>query len=83
MTFNGRYRVEAKDIDMSINTKGKRKLIFNDKVYYWYVKVEKDGSHRIHILAEDKKVNKVYPMFDTEVPVTPEYICKIIENNGI
>ena len=68
---------------MAINTKGKRKIVVNDKIYYWYVRVEEDGSHRIHILTEDKKVNRVYPMFDTEVSVAPEDIRKIIERDGL
>ena len=70
-------------IYMAINTKGKRKIVVNDKIYYWYVRVEEDGSHRIHILTEDKKVNRVYPMFDTEVSVAPEDIRKIIERDGL
>ena len=64
---------------MAINTKGKRKIVINDEIYYWFVRSEKDGSHRIHIMTEDKKVNRVYPMVDTEVPVTPGYICKLLE----
>lgn len=67
---------------MAINTKGKRKIIFNNEVYYWFVKIEKDGSHRIHILTEDKKINRVYPMVDTEVSVTPSYICKLLDNEN-
>lgn len=68
---------------MAINTKGKRKIIFNNEVFYWFVKLEKDGSHRIHILTEDKKINRVYPMVDTEVSVTPSYICKLLDNENI
>lgn len=67
---------------MAINTKGKRKIIFNNEVYYWFVKIEKDGSHRIHILTEDKKINRVYLMVDTEVSVTPSYICKLLDNEN-
>ena len=66
---------------MAINLKGKRKIIFNDEVYYWFVKAEKDGSHKIHIMTEDKKIKKEYPMFDTEVPVTPAYIRKLLEDH--
>ena len=64
---------------MAINTKGKRRIIFKNIIYYWFVRVEEDGSHRIHILTEDKKINRVYPVFDAEVPVTPENIRKILE----
>ncbi len=68
---------------MAINTKGKRKIVFNDEVYFWFVKIEKDGSHRIPILTEDKKINGVYPVVDTEVSVTPGYICELLENDII
>ncbi len=68
---------------MAINTKGKRKIVFNDEVYFGFVKIEKDGSHRIHILTEDKKINLVYPVVDTEVSVTPGYICELLENDII
>lgn len=64
---------------MSINAKGKRKIVVNDEIYYWFVRVEKDGSHRIHILSEDKRFNTVYPMIDTEVAVTPADIRKLLE----
>ena len=47
---------------MAINTKDKRKIVFNDTIYYWFVRIEKDGSHRIHILTEDKKINRGYPV---------------------
>lgn len=64
---------------MCINAKGKRKIVINDEIYYWFVRVEKDGSHRIHILSEDKRFNIEYPMIDTEVAVTPADICKLLE----
>ena len=67
---------------MAVNTKGKRKLVINGAVYYWFVRIERDGSHRIHILTADKKVNIVCPTADTEVPVTPLYIRKILEKSG-
>lgn len=68
---------------MAINAKGKRRIIFKNKIYYWFVRVEEDGSHRIHIMTEDKKINRVYPVFDTEVPVTPDNIRKILENDCV
>ena len=68
---------------MAVNTKGKRKIVVNGKVYYWFVRIEKDGSHRIHILTEDKKFISVSPMPDTEISVTPAYICKILENTVV
>lgn len=32
-----------------------------------------EGILRIHILSEDKKINLEYPLFDSEVPVTPNF----------
>lgn len=64
---------------MSINAKDKRKIVVNDEIYYWFVRVEKDRNHRIHILSEDKRFNNVYPMIDTEVSVTPADIRKLLE----
>lgn len=63
---------------MAINTKGKRKIIVDGEVFYWFVRIEKNGSHRIHIISENKKFNEVYPMIDTEVAVSPSDIRKII-----
>jgi hypothetical protein len=67
---------------MAINKTGKRKIVVDGKEYYWFVRVENDGSHRIHIITDDKKINLVYPMPDTEASVTPEYISRLLEMNG-
>lgn len=66
---------------MAINTKGKRKIVVDDEQFYWFVRIEKNGSHRIHIMSEDKKFNVEYPMVDTEVAVTPSDIRKIIDKS--
>ena len=39
-----------------------------------------NGRLRIHILSEDKKINLEYPPFDSEVPVTPSYIRRLLDN---
>lgn len=54
--------------------KGKRKLIYNETVFYWYVRKNSEGIPRIHILSEDKQINLELSPFDTEVPVTPKEI---------
>ena len=36
-----------------ISEKNKRKIIYNDTVFYWYIKID-DKGHRIHMLSEDK-----------------------------
>lgn len=38
-----------------INTKGKRKIVYMGNTYYWYIRYE-DGSPKIHIVSEDKKI---------------------------
>lgn len=57
-----------------VSKKGKRKIIFDDSVYYWYIKIS-DNSHRLHIISDDKKLHLEYPFIDTELPVTPEIIA--------
>lgn len=61
-----------------VSAKGKRKIIYNDSVYYWYIRI-KDKSHRINIISEDKKIHLEYPFFDTEIPVTPSLIKKYLD----
>ena len=62
-----------------ISQKGKRKLIYEGEIFCWFVQVNSTGSHRIHIMSEDKKVHLKRPFLDTEVPVTPAYIRKLLE----
>lgn len=38
-----------------ISKKGKRKFVYKDKVFYWFVRANSEGIQRIHILSEDKK----------------------------
>lgn len=56
-----------------VSGKGKRKIVYEGTVYYWYVRINERG-HRVHILSEDKQVHLEYPFLDTEVPVTPQDI---------
>lgn len=58
--------------------KGKRKIEFDGNIFYWFVRVNNDGHLRIHILSEDKQINLEYPPFDSEVPVTPAYIKRLL-----
>lgn len=61
-----------------VSDKGKRKLIYADCTYYWFVRVT-ETSHRIYIISEDRKVKIVCPFRDTEEPVTPSQIVEIIK----
>lgn len=61
-----------------VSKKRKRKIVYNDKIFYWFVRVNDNGNMRIHILSEDKKINLEYPSFDSELPVTPSYIRQLL-----
>ena len=63
-----------------VSKKRKRKIVYNDKIFYWFVRVDDNGNMRIHILSEDKKINLEYPPFDSELPVTPSYIRRLLDN---
>lgn len=54
--------------------RGKRKLIYNETVFYWYVRKNLEGIPRVHILSEDKQINLELAPFDKELPVTPKEI---------
>ncbi len=62
-----------------LSKKGKRKLEYKGENFYWFVRADCQGSPKIHILSEDKKINLEYPMLDLEVPVTPVYIKHLWE----
>lgn len=59
---------------------GKRKIEYEGNIFYWFVRADDNGRLRIHILSEDKKINLEYPPFDSEVPVTPSYIRRLLDN---
>lgn len=62
-----------------VSKKGKRKIKYNDNIFYWYVRKTHEGSLRIHILSKDKRVNLEFAPFDTELPVTPKEIKAKLE----
>ena len=63
-----------------VSKKGKRKIVYDDRVYYWYVRVT-EGSHRIHIISEDKKIRICAPFCDTEESVTPATVRELLEKH--
>lgn len=64
---------------MAVSPKNKRKLIYKDELYYWYVRKNQEGIPRLHIISDDKKVNLDLPLFDTEVSVAGEYVVKKLD----
>lgn len=61
-----------------ISQKGKRKLTYEGTNFCWFVRAGSRGGHRIYIVSEDKKLRLEYPFLDTEVPVTPAYVRKLL-----
>lgn len=64
-----------------ISKKGKRKLVYEEKIFYWFVRVNSIGIPKIHILSEDKKINLEYPLFDKEIPATTAYIKHLLKEH--
>lgn len=62
-----------------VSGKNKRKIDYNGQSFYWFVRINSENQYRIHILSEDKAINLQYPRFDSEVPVTPVYIRKLLD----
>lgn len=62
-----------------VSKRGKRKLIFNDRIFYWFVRKNSSGIPKIHILSEDKKINLIYPLFDRDVPVVSSYVVQLLK----
>ena len=64
---------------MAVNVKkGMRKIIINDRLFFWYVRKNQEGIPRLHIISEDKKIIIDKPLFDTEISVTRDYVIKLI-----
>ncbi|MEO3944863.1 hypothetical protein [Gorillibacterium sp. CAU 1737] len=62
-----------------LNAKGKRKLEFRGSHYYWYIKLH-DGTPKIHILSEDKKVQLCYG-FDKELSIAKSYVIDLLSQH--
>ncbi len=64
---------------MAVSPRGKRKIIVRDRLFFWFVRKNNDGIPRLHIISDDKKLRTERALFDTEIPVTPEEVRKVIE----
>ena len=62
-----------------IATKRKRKLTFEGKNYYWYIREEGTDwrSPVIHIISEDKKLRLAYH-FDRDIAIGTQYIKELL-----
>ena len=63
-----------------ISTKRKRKILFEDVVYYWHISKDENDHPIIHISSEDKKVHLHFP-FDKELSLGTSYIENLLEKN--
>lgn len=61
--------------------KGKRKIVFQEHIFYWFVRTNPAGYQKIHIMSEDKKVNLEFPPIDSEVPIEPSYIKELLKKH--
>lgn len=62
-----------------VSKKGKRKLVYEGKSFYWFVRANPNGVPRIHILSEDKKINLEYPLFDRKNLSTAAYVKHLLK----
>ena len=51
--------------EMAISKKGKRKLVYNDRVFYWYMKLTDDWMYsynnpQLHIVSDDRALRISY-----------------------
>lgn len=63
-----------------VSERRKRKVEYEGNIYYWFVKKNRSGIPRIHILSGDKKICLEYPLLDTELSVTPREIKGHLKN---
>lgn len=60
-----------------ISKKGKRKLEFQGKTYYWHIKEGQDKNPQLHIASEDKTFYLTCG-FDREIGVGTRYIKELL-----
>lgn len=49
-----------------IDARGKRKLVFRGRVFYWYIKKDETGYPYIFVFSEDKRLRITEPLIDSE-----------------
>lgn len=56
---------------MGVAKKGKRKLIYKDNVFFWWVgnDEEFEGEAMLHVVSEDKSIMLIYNIGDRTAPV--------------
>ncbi len=64
-----------------VSKKGKRKLIYEGRVFYWFVRMNSKEIPRLHILSEDKKIQLECALIDREVPAVSSYVRQILKEH--
>lgn len=54
-----------------VSKKGTRKLTYEGKDFFWFVRRNQLGYIKIHILSDDKKIRLEYDPIDSEVIIEP------------
>ena len=60
-----------------VSNKRKRKLQYEDKTYYWWIRKNDAGYPQIHIISEDRNVY-LEKSFDKEIGIGTGYIERIL-----
>ena len=63
-----------------ISEKGKRKLEYQGKMYYWYIKKDTNGFPKIRIISDDKKLQLTHG-FDREMMISSAYIKETLRKH--
>ncbi|KQO14718.1 hypothetical protein [Paenibacillus sp. Leaf72] len=70
---------------MGINKKGRRKIVCNARLFYWYVQPDYDdcGQIKLNIVSDDKKWIVSYEVGQSKNPKTPHIVIKGREFEGL
>jgi len=63
-----------------LSEKGKRKLEYQGRIYYWYIKKDADDVPKICIISDDKKLQLKHG-FDREMIIGPAYIKGLLQRH--
>ncbi|MNI32284.1 hypothetical protein D3C73_861920 [compost metagenome] len=87
-----RYPVHFKNLDfkseenlVGINSKGRRKIEFNGRRYYWSIQEDTYdyGKINLSIVSEDKKLNVSYHIAQSDHDKPPYIVIKGLEFAGL
>ncbi|OPX44388.1 hypothetical protein CLHUN_16870 [Ruminiclostridium hungatei] len=70
---------------MSVNKKGKRKLVLNERTFYWYVKEDMEdlGNINLYIISDNKKFFVRYRVGQSKQVKSPVIFIQGTEFEGL